>query len=527
MEKNKSVVEETLLQIRAVEEAISENAKGILASTMKEEISQLVKESLKWGNKLHEQDVEAPEEGEVDPEMDAEVEMDAEFDGEEEGEEEPEVTEPEMGFDDEGDNQEELPPLDMTQASPDEVLRVFKAMGDQDGIIVKKQDDGDIHLMDNNNNTEYLITFGGDDSQEEMNMMERYMYEDTENVEGMGHLGELGGRYDEDLENEDYGIENEGMGHYSEEYNEEYGIENEGMGHYSEEYNEEYGIENEGMGHYSEEYNEEYGIENEGMGHYSEQYDDDDDDDGGDVTFEMYEEDLESVLESFKYSKTPNMDKVSYKMKEGTKHPKLGNAKNAAKYPKSLKRGVTETETDEMGSEFLDEKEIDEMMREKGETTEASRTQTYKRRAQRGRVTAPSQVRKESINKEMNLLIEKNEEYKKALDFFRKKLDEVAVFNSNLAYATRLFTEHSTTKQEKINILRRFDNLETIKESKNLYKIIKDEISQGKTSESINESVQRTVVKTPQNGSSTNLIESKTYENPQFLRMKDLMTKIK
>ena len=475
MEKNKSVVEETLLQIRAVEEAISENAKGILASTMKEEISQLVKESLKWGNKLHEQDVEAPEKGEVDPEMDAEVEMDAEFDGEEEGEEEPEVTEPEMGFDDEGDNQEELPPLDMTQASPDEVLRVFKAMGDQDGIIVKKQDDGDIHLMDNNNNTEYLITFGGDDSQEQMNMMENYMEEpDDMNYDAFGeYINSLDEEEDELVD-------------FSNVFSDE----------------------------------DDYNMDD------SSYLEEDDDNMGGD-TFEMYEEDLESVLESFKYSKTPNMDKVSYKMKEGTKHPKLGNAKNAAKYPKSLKRGVTETETDEMGSEFLDDKEIDEMMREKGETTEASRTQTYKRRAQRGRVTAPSQVRKESINKEMNLLIEKNEEYKKALDFFRKKLDEVAVFNSNLAYATRLFTEHSTTKQEKINILRRFDNLETIKESKNLYKIIKDEISQGKTSESINESVQRTVVKTPQNGSSTNLIESKTYENPQFLRMKDLMTKIK
>jgi hypothetical protein len=42
-------------------------------------------------------------------------------------------------------------------------------------------------------------------------------------------------------------------------------------------------------------------------------------------------------------------------------------------------------------------------------------------------------------------------------------LNEVAVFNSNLAYATRLFTEHSTTKQEKINILRRFDNVESLK----------------------------------------------------------------
>ena len=459
MEKNKSVVEETLLQIRAVEEAISENAKGILASTMKQEISQLVKESLKGSNKLHEQDVEAPEEGEEEPEMDAEVEMDAEFDGDNEG--------------------EELPPLDMTQASPDEVLRVFKAMGDQDGIIIKKQDDGDIHLMDNNNNTEYLITFGGDDSQEEINMMERYMYEGTENVEGMDYLGELGGRY-----NEEYGFENEGMDHFGAEYNEEYGFENEGMDHFGEEYNEE-------------------------------------------PVFEIDQETLESVLEAFKYNKTPNMDKVSYIMNPGSKHPKLGNAKNAVKYPSKLKHGVTETGKDELSDGWMDEEEVDEMIDKNTETTEASRTIAYKRRAQRGRIAAPDQLRKESIDKEMNLLKEKNDEYKKALDFFRKKLDEVAVFNSNLAYATRLFTEHSTTKQEKINILRRFDNVETIKESKNLYKTIKDEISEGTTNESLNESVQRTVVKTPQNGSSTNLIESKTYENPQFLRMKDLMAKIK
>jgi hypothetical protein len=97
-----------------------------------------------------------------------------------------------------------------------------------------------------------------------------------------------------------------------------------------------------------------------------------------------------------------------------------------------------------------------------------------------------------------------------------------------LAYATRLFTEHSTTKQEKINILRRFDNVETLKESKNLYKTIKNELD-GSTSKSdvVTESIQRKVIKTPQNGSSSNLIESKTYENPQFLRMKDLMSKIK
>jgi hypothetical protein len=162
-----------------------------------------------------------------------------------------------------------------------------------------------------------------------------------------------------------------------------------------------------------------------------------------------------------------------------------------------------------------------------GETTEASRTMTYMRRAQRDRVAAPSQLRKESVVKELDLLKEKNEEYKKALDFFRNKLNEVAVFNSNLAYSTRLFTEHSTTKQEKINILRRFDNVETIKESKSLYKAIKSELEGSNNSDVVTESIQRQVVKTPSNGSASNLIESKTYENPQFMRMRDLMAKIK
>ena len=162
-----------------------------------------------------------------------------------------------------------------------------------------------------------------------------------------------------------------------------------------------------------------------------------------------------------------------------------------------------------------------------GETTEASRTMTYMKRAQRDRVAAPSQLRKESVERELGLLREKNEEYKKALDFFRNKLNEVAVFNSNLAYSTRLFTEHSTTKQEKINILRRFDNVESIKESKSLYKAIKSELDGGSKNDVVTESVQRELLKSPSNGSASNLIESKTYENPQFMRMRDLMAKIK
>jgi hypothetical protein len=124
------------------------------------------------------------------------------------------------------------------------------------------------------------------------------------------------------------------------------------------------------------------------------------------------------------------------------------------------------------------------------------------------------------------MLREKNEEYRKALNVFREKLNEVAIFNSNLAYATRLFTEHSTTKKEKINILRRFDDVETLKESKNLYQSIKGELSKPEIKKSLSESVENKIQKTVSTGSSATLIESKTYENPQFMRMKDLMSKL-
>ena len=53
-----------------------------------------------------------------------------------------------------------------------------------------------------------------------------------------------------------------------------------------------------------------------------------------------------------------------------------------------------------------------------------------------------------------------------------------------------------------------------------------DELSQGTKATPITESIERVIDREPQSGSAINLIESKTYENPQFLRMKDIMSKI-
>ena len=63
--------------------------------------------------------------------------------------------------------------------------------------------------------------------------------------------------------------------------------------------------------------------------------------------------------------------------------------------------------------------------------------------------------------KEYKELKAKNEEYKGALKVFKNKLNEVALFNTNLAYVNRLFTEHSTTRSEKMEILKKFNIAES------------------------------------------------------------------
>jgi len=139
MQENKNLVQEALLQMKNVEEAIAQNAKGILASTMKEEINQLVKES------LSEQDDEEEVDAEVDMEV-GDVESDDEMDTDNDDEMDMDV---ELDMDMDSDET----PIDLTDASDEEILRVFKAMGEEDGIIVKK-DGEDIHLKDNDADTE-------------------------------------------------------------------------------------------------------------------------------------------------------------------------------------------------------------------------------------------------------------------------------------------------------------------------------------------------------------------------------------
>ena len=506
MQKNKSLVQEALIQMKNVEEAIAENAKGILASTMKQEINQLVKESL---SEQDEDEVDL----DVDMEDDDSEEMDVDFDTDNEDE-------MDMDFDMDMDSEES--PIDLTDASDEEILKVFKAMGEEDGIIVKK-DGNDIHLTDNETDEEYLVKLG--ESEEDTNLDET-MYLDEMDDENFTTQQVIDQIFEVDQDEEVM---------------------------------------------YEIEFDDEDDMDDEEMFEQEDDMDDDMDDDMMEEEDDMNESyNRRKAVREAKSTIKPKgvgigngpgkteIKKVSggfnEKKKQGPKSVGTGKAKFEYKKGENMEGNskVVKAETKEgshgmnkgdksmtmKGKEDYTTKKGDTLKRKafaKEETKEAARTYGFGSKEGRGLrkgitnnrnyVYGNNGVKVESTQEEVNVLREKNDEYRKALNVFREKLNEVAIFNSNLAYATRLFTEHSTTKKEKINILRRFDNVETLKESKSLYQSIKGELSKTE-SKPMNESVETKLNKQVSTGSSTTLIESKTYENPQFMRMKDLMSKL-
>jgi hypothetical protein len=559
MQENKSIVEEALIQMKNVEEAIAQNAKGILASTMKEEISQLVKESLS-----------EQEEDEVELDLDAEMDMDSDeedMDMDVDNEDEDEI-EMDLDASDDFDSEE---PIDLTGASDDEILKIFKAMGEEDGIIVKK-DGEDIHITDNNQDAEYLVKLGESEEMEE-SMDDELDEEDMELDMDSDMDSDMGSESDIDM------IVNklfDGDSHLEEDMDDMDDMDDEDMD--DEEMDEiVYEIEMDDEMAEDDDIDPMGGMSIDVDSEMSEQSMDPELD--IEMESEMYEED--EMEESYDHKKVGvkeakmamkpkgiGMGKPDFKydgeteykspkkMKQGTKGVGMGKPKFEYKKGENMEGKAKKVETKEgqgykdkedeklsmkhgkIASKKLDSTKSrrDDAKFEKEETKEAARTYGFGSKDgsrglrkgitnNRNYVYGKGGVHTESVEEEVKQLREKNEEYRKALNIFRSKLNEVAIFNSNLAYATRLFTEHSTTKKEKINILRRFDGVESLKESKNLYKTLKDELGHETPTKSINESVGK-IDKVVTTGSSATLMENKTYEAPQFLRIKDLMSKI-
>jgi hypothetical protein len=229
---------------------------------------------------------------------------------------------------------------------------------------------------------------------------------------------------------------------------------------------------------------------------------------------------------------------------------------NEVVYEIEIAEDATVTETEEVKEESTEEvKETVEEVKDVTETEEVKEESTEEVKEDVKHVTAKAHMKHnteelheslvatrkklqalvaENKNKtqeleKVNTLVEEfknaETEYKSAIKNLKGQLQEVALFTSNLTYAVKLMTENSTTKDEKLDILKRFDSAKTLTESREVFSSLESLFKSNKST--VEKTIEERVLETPKSSGSTNLNESTAYKNPQLERMLDIIGKIK
>ena len=521
-DKKKSIIEEALAEFNLIEETINSNAKEILRSVAKEEINSTLNESLYEDEDEYDiEDIEDVDSDVSELPIDDSPEMTPEIGGEEGGSEELGLDDNDMDSGEEGidlgtDTGSEDYGLDMTGASDEEVISVYKKLSGDDEIEIVSSDE--VIIKDPESGSEYNIKMNGGGTESLIDQGEIGV-DDFDAEPEMEIDSEMGGDSEMEIDSE--------MGDDSEmEIDSEMGDDSESDA-------------------YETEGDETEGDESE-----------DDDELGESVVYEIELSDDEDIVEDIVRGKGHDKELVNTSAPnsgdiEGQKAPEdkdsgdnltggfddkaqNGSGDNHAKHIMEDEEAIEESEEAIEESEEVDEQiavGTGQAFRQKGtKADKLGQPQGAGSKAyNKGKVTENVNNKKltEAVKKYNSLLTEaralkaENVTFKNALKDFRKTITETAVFNINLTHATKLFLEHSTTSEEKKNILSRFDNeVSTIEESKKLYKRINSELG-NKTP--ITESVSKKIMSEQTSGKSSQINETVAYVDPAQQRVLDLM----
>jgi hypothetical protein len=486
--EKKSIIEEALLEAQEIDATFKSNAKEILSQTMSSEIEEMVKESLTGSKKRLKEDEEEEEELDLDldteEEGEEEEELDLDLDTEEEGEDETEETE--MDLDLGGEEEEtEIEDLDLDFETEE---------GEEEGEM-------DLDL--------------GDETEEVMGDVETVDLTQEPLSDVISVFKKMGPEDEIEVVN-DNGI----VTLKDNKSGSEYRIEMNPAGEVA-----------------SVEAGEiELGEGEEGSDNviYEIVVDDGEEEMEDEMSYMDYAEDEMSYMGD-------KMSYMNYK-KSGLKNPEKADLdKDHDITPYEKKRGMAiEKSMEDEGEDHMDymkhddEDHMDYMSRTLGAGRRFGRNGLDKPKAAPrhlyvGESKTPqiSKLIKENTNlntRNSELEVENKElkeNYEKMVDAlkqFRTKLQEVAVFNSNLTYAVRLFTENTTTKEEKNDILKRLDSAKSLKESQSIYKQLVKEISNSKAP--IKETIEEKINNTSSSGAL--ISEQSVFVHPEIEKMKKL-----
>lgn len=386
---------------------------------------------------------------------------------------------------------------DLRGADRDTVIKVYKLLSNDDEVIVTN-DNGIINIKDNAKGTEYMVDTTGN-----------AMGGDT-NSAPMGDGGV-------DLDGE------EGMG------------DNEFMG------SDDMEGESDDMDSFEDE-------ESEGSFDYS------DDDNDDETVYEITLNDGEEIKEDLGYTtnyqkqtamKTPGNNEPAkasqtYSMDKGvptgTDKPYGKNNGDKTPFNKNVKEG------DENKEETIEEQEeqVDEATNVGGFVQQNSNSKSHvpnskgrgaRNQSKGGEYTSTqtprySQAQMESIKSKAKAIFEENQAIKGVIKEMKDKLYKAAVTNKNLGQVIRLVTENTTTREEKIDIIKRFGSeAKTVEQSDALYESISKNLNKINSMSNVGRAFDRTINENS-NKKDDIISETTMYQNSDLLQSINLIRRM-
>lgn len=414
-------------------------------------------------------DVEVDDNGD-ETEVETDTEVTDEISDDDEGEDDEWS---EFGKYEVGDNK-----YDLSNAEDDEIVKVYKLLKNDDDVVVNKEGDK-VEIKDNETGAEYIVTMGADDNA------------------GIADAGiDDGAEFGDDAEEavDDFASEDEGTDDFENQEDEDMN-ESRFFEVVLQEYNSNVG--------YTDNYQKKDVMTNPGM------------------------------TEPGK-----NVNDWDKGVPDGTKKPWSGKKNDKSEnQPFTAEKGK-QIEEEEVVDNASDEAPIEEANlsqsrwndthaahnRVPAANDDAHRREGMQKTSKGAKYRAHgtdggdnTEMKVESIMKKANKIFKENKELKGALNEFKRILQEAAVTNKNLGQIIKLFSENTTSIDEKKEIIDRFgNNVKTIEESDNLYEAISNELKK-REKMNITEAVENPTQQ---------VNETKIYQSKEIMDSLELMNKI-
>lgn len=512
----KNIASQALLEMESLKDSIKEESKNTLKSMLADVVKDVLRESVEEDEEEKDYEViddeknaeDSDDKDAKDSEKSGEVSEDGAMGNEEEpvdgmGQEAAEA--PEMGQEGEmnqpvdaqeapeesGEGEDEWNNYSQYQVGDDtydltgeedydQIVKVYKLMKDEDQVVVKK-DGSTLQLQDNGTGAEYVIDLGTDDDMESSDEG----YESEEMTESRMNEGSNDPACVPDEDDEDYSFEYD-----SDEYDSD------------EEDSDDYGKNFEGKKSRKtmKESKERKEVLFEVDLGYTDNYQD---------------KDPISGLSNNEPSKSGKSWEKG--VPTGTAKPWAGKSNDKGK---PFEKTVNEEEVDECGAACGNEPVVDESTKSsgQGQRNMGCHDHISATRKQYGPKLKHHISTEGNYNEVVEAYKKENKNLKECILKLRNGLQEARITNVNLAKVAKLFVENTVSKEEKINILNRFDKeAKTIEQSNALYESINKELNKATVKKNL------TLENTMKSESSNSINENKSKD---LLNTLDLIRRI-